>query len=168
MIRRPIAAATRRSSTSPVLLVCLLLLSSPRVARAFGPLPPSFWHPTPSSSIDPVATEVKHARTPSFPPPTQDPRSIAALPVSRPSTVKDVLALDFDGVLCHSVDESSRAAFRSVKRLWPQLATYCTVGGTRGNECPAWLGDRCVDAAGRGNAWIAEAHSIICVREWCR
>lgn len=152
MIRRPTATTAPRPSTSPVLLLCLLLLSSPRVARAFGPLPPSFWHPISSSSGDPAATEVKHACTPSSPPPTQDPRSVAALPVSRPSIVRDVLALDFDGVLCHSVDESSRAAFRSVKKLWPQLATYCTVGGTRGNECPAWLGDRCVDSTGGGNA----------------
>jgi hypothetical protein len=63
-----------------------------------------------------------------------------------PRTVKDILALDFDGVLCNSVEESSQAAFRSVKKMWPQLATYCApVGGASANECPGWLSDRCVD-----------------------
>ncbi|TFJ84039.1 hypothetical protein NSK_005134 [Nannochloropsis salina CCMP1776] len=59
-----------------------------------------------------------------------------------PRTVKDILALDFDGVLCNSVEESSQAAFRSVKKMWPQLATYCApVGGASANECPGWLSD---------------------------
>lgn len=32
-----------------------------------------------------------------------------------------VYALDFDGVICDSAQESSRSAFLAAKRLWPQL-----------------------------------------------
>lgn len=138
MIRRRPASPPPSAPTARLLLGLLFVITPPRLARAFGPLPPSFWHPSPSSSLDPAATEVKHVSAPSQPPPSPvlKPHPVAA----RPSAVKDVLALDFDGVLCHSVDESSRTAFRSVKKLWPQLATYCSASG--GNECPGWLSDR--------------------------
>jgi hypothetical protein len=130
-----------RSPTN-VAFLCLLA-STLHHARAFGPLPPSFWHP---SSIDPAATEIKPQ---SYPPPfrtSTESRPEASVPMPPPRTVKDILALDFDGVLCNSVEESSQAAFRSVKKMWPQLATYCApVGGASANECPGWLSDRCVD-----------------------
>jgi hypothetical protein len=36
-------------------------------------------------------------------------------------TEKDVWALDFDGVLCDSVGESSLSAFKAAEILWPEI-----------------------------------------------
>ncbi len=44
------------------------------------------------------------------------------------------------GVICDSVGESSRAAYRSVRKLWPQLATFCSpLGAAAGGKPGGWL-----------------------------
>lgn len=66
------------------------------------------------------------------------------------------------GVVCDSAGESGRAAFKSVKRIWPQIAAYCAPAGQpqqldgeeelfRENDMPAWY-DEAGRQGGRGGA----------------
>lgn len=46
--------------------------------------------------------------------------------IDRPTRSDRLPCIDSAGVICNSVGESSQAAYRSVRKLWPQLATFCT------------------------------------------
>ncbi|KAA8495539.1 hypothetical protein FVE85_1694 [Porphyridium purpureum] len=47
-----------------------------------------------------------------------------------------VWVLDFDGVICDSVEESTIAAFRTARRVWPEVLD---VPRLLGDEPPAWM-----------------------------
>ncbi|CAM9257385.1 unnamed protein product [Sphacelaria rigidula] len=57
----------------------------------------------------------------------------------------DVFALDFDGVICNSVGESSRSGFRALKSIWPEVAASLGDAGEGAEEAPQWLLDKMRD-----------------------
>lgn len=60
-------------------------------------------------------------------------------------------------MICNSVGESSKAAFRSVRKLWPQLATFCTplssAASAPGTEERGGL-------VGGGVEWMGDCHAM--------
>lgn len=50
-------------------------------------------------------------------------RRAMAASVKAAAAAKDVYALDFDGVMCDSVGESSLSAWKSAEKLWPDVFT---------------------------------------------